>query len=164
MSHIDTDLLMLHAGTAIFSSDNSFGIVLGNLKAELSKYGTVYQISDNGDQFNTSIRENALPKTIGKADFFIDCSSILRKSYLSCKIENSTPGHYALTVKEGNSANKTTLWIIIAIQFAMIYFFWHGLATYILILSFISFDIIIEYITAKKSVKRANSLLTKFKS
>lgn len=93
---------MMDAGMTLFESEQNFGNVLGQVKAEMEVYGKVLRPSEIGDV--------QLPESTGECDLFLDWSTPWRVRYVSCHLENAgeitrdgkTLQRYAATFKEGN--------------------------------------------------------------
>lgn len=101
----DKKIQMMDAGMRLFDSPKPFGTVLGGMKTEMAKHGTVLRPNE--------INPANLPETTGVCDLFLDWSSPLKKRYLSCRIEDAgivgktdegeEIHRYAVTFKEGHS-------------------------------------------------------------
>ena len=95
---------MLDAGTVRFRTEKPFGTVLGGLKTEMQRYGTVLR-ADEADP-------DRLPPTCGPCDLFLDASTPFRTRYIAATVEDAGPAGetpdgesvrwYAVTFKEGN--------------------------------------------------------------
>lgn len=90
----------MDAGMTMFNSDDNFGPVLGQVKAEMAVYGTVHTPSEG----------ISVPDSVGEYDFFLDWSNLWRKRYISCHIESAgtvqngdkVTNRYAALFREGN--------------------------------------------------------------
>lgn len=103
MPYFDTNVQMMDAGMVLIDSNESFGEMLGTVKATLSGYGKLYIVNDtNGGKFTNGVALSDLPESTAYCDLFIDRSTIFRKRYLSCTVEWAGEGKYALKLKEGN--------------------------------------------------------------
>ncbi len=95
---------MMDAGMIMFESEQNFGNVLGQVKAEMEVYGKVLRPSEIGDV--------QLPESTGECDIFLDWSTPWRVRYISCHLENAGEitrdgkalQRYAATFKEGNKS------------------------------------------------------------
>jgi len=115
---IDRKTQMMDAGTVRFKTPKPFGTVLGGLKTEMQRYGSVLRSTDTGP--------DTLPPTCGPFDLFLDASTPFRKRYIAATVEDAgdagtTPDGepvrwYAVTFKEGN--RNTWLRIVPALLLA----------------------------------------------
>ena len=105
MKKFDEKILMMDAGTALFSGKDGFGSAIGTVKAEMDVYGTTLRAHE--------FRQEDLPRTTKECDLFLDCSTLWRKRCISCKVEDAGDTglrtadgepvrRYAAVFKEGN--------------------------------------------------------------
>lgn len=116
---MDAKTLMIDAGMVLFKTNKPFGTVLGGIKVEMRKIGTV--ITPESPQ------AAEVPATLGDFDLLIDYSTMLRSRLISCKLEDAGPAgrtedgeeirRYAATFKEGH--RNTSLRIGLAVITAM---------------------------------------------
>lgn len=102
MKVYDKKVQMMDAGMQLFESGQNYGLVLGQVKAEMEVYGPVLKSSEfEGAEF---------PESTGECDLFMDYSTFWRVRYISCHLEGAgtvsegeNPVYrYAATFKEGN--------------------------------------------------------------
>jgi len=99
----DQNVFMMDAGIALMNIEGGFGEAIGQAKVELKPYGEVYRVSDtDGGKFDQTISADNLPTTTGDCDLFLDYSTILRRRYISAKVEFAGENRYAIRIKEGN--------------------------------------------------------------
>lgn len=89
MKKIDVKTQMMDAGIAYFKSGDSFGAVIGSVKAQLGRFGTVLTVGEDGGAFDRVVSQDALPRSTGPADFFMVHSTPWRSRYISCKVEDA---------------------------------------------------------------------------
>lgn len=119
MKRMDRKAQMMDAGTALFESKEGFGTSLGQVKAEMKRFGKVYEVStgdEEADKFHDSVISPAeLPESTDRCDLFLDFSSPWRNRYISCLFEDAGDTgkrtadgehirRYAATFKEGNTS------------------------------------------------------------
>lgn len=103
MPYFDTNVQMMDAGMVLIDSNDSFGEMLGSVKATLSGFGKLYIVNDtSGGKFSDGVSLSELPESTADCDLFLDRSTLFRKRYISCKLEWAGEGRYALKLKEGN--------------------------------------------------------------
>lgn len=119
---MDRKAQMMDAGTALFTSEQGFGSVLGQVKAEMeSGGGTIYKAIDTD--------ASSLPHSTGDFDLFLDFSTRWRNLYISCRIEDAGTDadgrhRYAAVFKQGDSSGRvrdyTMLTVCVILVLAMI--------------------------------------------
>ncbi|MBO6248369.1 MAG: hypothetical protein J6L98_04495 [Bacteroidales bacterium] len=104
---------MMDAGMRLFRTEKPFGTVLGGIKTEMAKYGTVFRERD--------LEGQELPEACADCDLFLDRSTKYKTKYISCKLEDAgTVGttdegeeihRYAASLKEGNMNTATGIYV-----------------------------------------------------
>ena len=120
---MDKKIQMMDAGMVLFQTEKPFGNVLGGIKTELIRFGKVYRRNELQDFCNF--------ESVGDFDLLLDCSSLMRKRYVACRLEEAgTVGktedgedvhRYACCFLEGNCntvMRKVAAWAIAAILIA----------------------------------------------
>lgn len=106
MKKFDDKVQMMDAGTALFPAKDGFGSAIGAVKAEMDVYGRTLRARE--------FRPEDLPRTTKECDLFLDYSTLWRKRYISCKVEDAGDTglrtadgepvrRYAAIFKEGNA-------------------------------------------------------------
>ena len=102
MAYIDQKVFVMDAGMALVSSEDSFGEMLGQLRAEMASYGKVMKVSSSGGKFLDAVDPEDLPSALQDCDLFIDNSNFFRKRYLGIRLEDAREGRYAIRIKEAH--------------------------------------------------------------
>ena len=156
---------MMDAGMRLFQTEKPFGTVLGGIKTEMAKYGTVLRANETDPSM--------FPQTMGDYDLFLDWSSATKYRYISCKLEDAgevgttdegeTIHRYAVTLKEGNK-NKPLNMILsaaaILVYIALAFIIGKGHPSFWLVLIFLSLGCITAFRLLRPS-KDATELIGK---
>lgn len=121
---IDKKVQMMDAGMTLFTSEKPFGTVLGGIKAEMSKYGTVKKLNE--------IKPDEIPDTTGECDLFLDWSTPFRWRAVSCRLEDAglvgknSEGEeirrYAASFKEGNKNRGGKVLLLVSLAAVAVIF------------------------------------------
>lgn len=96
MKKFDDKVQMMDAGTALFTGKDGFGSAIGAVKAEMDVYGTTLR--------SREFRQEDLPRTTKECDLFLNGSTLWRKRYISCKVEDA--GDTGLRTEDGEPIRR----------------------------------------------------------
>ena len=81
MGTLHRKVLMMDAGTALFTGAAGFGDAIGRVKAEMDVFGKTRHVAD--------LRPEDLPAAVRDCDLFLDASTPWRIRYIACKVEDA---------------------------------------------------------------------------
>ncbi len=157
---------MMDAGMTMFESEQNFGNVLGQVKAEMEVYGKVLRPSEIGDA--------ELPESTGTCDLFLDWSTAWRVRYISCHLESAgeivrdgkTLQRYAATFKEGNKSTvlRGCVMLVLLLSFVADVFVVDGALCTIINIVLAAFVAYLWILPSRKAQRVISKLMASMKS
>ncbi len=157
---------MMDAGMTMFESEQNFGNVLGQVKAEMEVYGKVLRPSEIGDA--------ELPESTGACDLFLDWSTAWRVRYISCHLESAgeivrdgkTLQRYAATFKEGNKSTvlRGCVMLVLLLSFVADVFVVDGALFTIINIVLAAFVAYLWILPSRKAQRVISKLMASMKS
>lgn len=144
---------MMDAVMVLRNSDESFGNVIGQAKAEMEPYGKVWRA--------TELDSSQLPESTAEYDLFMDYSNFWRVRYISCKVESAGENRWAIRLKEGNRSSRLRdIFFITVLVAAAICWIIPSFLTHIAVFAVILADLYFWIYPSKKAQRTVRAIAT----